>query len=169
LLNYIRRIKSENKKRGDCYNCCVLIRKFKRKDQPQAQEVILNGLKEYFGFINSALNLDVYDIEKAYLQEGSMFIVAEMDGRIVGTGSLTKISDKNVAQIVRVSVHPEHRRQGIAQEIIKNLLAYARKMGYKKILVETTKTWIAPRTLYNKLGFIETHEDDEDVYMILYI
>ena len=71
--------------------------------------------------------------------------------------------------MVRVSVHPEHRRQGIAQEIIKNLLAYARKMGYKKILVETTKTWIAPRTLYNKLGFIETHEDDEDVYMILYI
>lgn len=69
--------------------------------------------------------------------------------------------------MVRVSVHAEHRREGIAKQIILELLKHAKEMGYKKMLVETTKTWIAPRTLYNSIGFTEIYETDEDVYMTL--
>ncbi|MBI4080368.1 MAG: GNAT family N-acetyltransferase [Candidatus Levybacteria bacterium] len=144
----------------------MTIRSFKKEDQPYAQEIILNGLKEYWGFIDNTLNPDVYAIEKTYVQEGCRFLVAEADGRIVGTGGLMRTKDANVAQIVRVSVHPDHRRQGVAKEIVTHLLDYAREMGYKKVLVETTKSWIAPRTLYNQLGFREIREDEADVYMM---
>ena len=143
------------------------IRNFKKEDQSVAQEIILKGLKEYWNFIDNTLNPDVYDIEKAYLQDGCIFVVAELDGRIVGTGGLKKTDEVAMVQMCRVSVDADHRRQGIAKGIIANLLDHARETGYKKVLVETTKTWTAPRTLYNKLGFIETHEDEEDVYMVL--
>lgn len=143
------------------------IRTFQKEDQKHAQEIILEGLKEHWGFIDHTLNPDVYDIEKAYLKDGSTFVVLEHDGEIVGTGGLQQTDKDDTVQIVRVSVHAEHRRKGIAKQIVFDLLKQAKNMGYKKMLVETTKTWIAPRTLYNSIGFKEIYETEEDVYMTL--
>ena len=143
------------------------IRKFKKEDQFAAQNIILNGLKEYWGSIDNTLNPDVYDVEKAFLQERCTFVVAELDGRVIGTGGLKKTDDPTTVELCRVSVDKSQRRQGIAKAIVIKLFEYASEMGYKKVLVETTKTWVAPRTLYKKLGFIEFSEDEKDVYMIL--
>lgn len=142
------------------------IRNFKKKDQSRAQNVILNGLKEYWGFIDTSLNPDVYDIKKAYVKEGSAFIVVELGQKIIGTGGLKRTEDTDMVQMVRVSVDKNYRRQGIAKKIVTHLLSQAVTMGYKKVLVETTKTWKIPRALYNDVGFTEIKETEEDVYMI---
>jgi N-acetylglutamate synthase-like GNAT family acetyltransferase len=142
------------------------IRTFQSSDQKAAQGIILEGLKEHWGFIDDTLNPDVYDIEKAYMKDGSTFVVIEHDGKIVGTGGLIATDKSDTVQMVRVSVHTEHRRKGIAKQIVAELLKIAKEMGYKKILVETTKTWTAPRTLYNSIGFTEIYETEEDVYML---
>jgi len=143
------------------------IRKFRQEDQKSTQDIILEGLKEYWGIIDHTLNPDVYDIQGTYIKDRTTFVVVEKDGVIVGTGGLQKTDDKETAQMVRVSVRKDFRRKGIAREIIAHLLLQAKDMGYKSVLVETTKTWVAPRALYNKLGFNEIREDEEDVYMLL--
>lgn len=145
----------------------MYIRQFQKNDQARVQEVILEGLKEYFGSIDHSLNPDVYNIDQFYLQKGITFLVAEIEGEIVATGGLKKTDESDMPQIVRISVHKDYRRKGIAKEMTLRLIDFARKKGYKRILVETTKTWQAPRTLYNSMGFKELYEDEEDVYMVL--
>lgn len=143
------------------------IRKFQKDDQKAAQALILSGLKEYYGFIDHTRNPEVYTIEKSFIQKGTTFVVIEEGGEIIGTGGLLTTDKPDTAQMVRVSVHKDHRRKGIAKQIVFDLLKQAKEMGYKKMLVETTKTWIAPRTLYNSIGFKEIYETEEDVYMTL--
>ncbi len=142
------------------------IRPFKNVDQAGAQEVLLAGLKEHWGFIDHSLNPDIYDIGKFYIKDGSTFVVFEHEGEVIGTGGLLATDKEGIAQMVRVSVHSGYRRKGIAKQIVRELLRLAKEMGYRKMLVETTKTWLAPRALYNSIGFQEAYETEEDIYMI---
>lgn len=141
------------------------VRIFHKKYQTEAQRVILDGLKEYFGFIDTSLNPDVYDIYQYYLVNGGVFVVGIQDGKVIATGGLKKTKEIRIAEMVRISVDKQYRRKGYAKEIINKLLTIAKDNGYTTVVTETTKTWTAPRALYRSLGFIELYEDEEDVYM----
>jgi hypothetical protein len=66
----------------------LLIRPFAPADQAAARALILEGLGEHFGQIDPALNPDLAEIAAFYLARGHLFLVAEADGMLVGTGAL---------------------------------------------------------------------------------
>ena len=88
----------------------VSIKPFKSGDQDAVRNLILDGLAEHLGEIDPKLNPDMNDIGNSY--EGVTFLVAWLDGGIVGSGALVPRSDQ-VAEIVRMSVAPAFRRRGI--------------------------------------------------------
>src|SRR5215469_12477663 len=64
------------------------IRPFVPGDQDAARRLILAGLGEHFGFIDPSYNPDLDDIQANYVAGGHVFVVAELDGALVGTAGL---------------------------------------------------------------------------------
>jgi ribosomal protein S18 acetylase RimI-like enzyme len=144
----------------------VQIRTFESRDQVQARTLILDGLGEHFSLVDTTLNPDLEDISASYVNQGCVFLVAELDGKVVGTGALTTDSGLQ-GRIVRVSVARNHRRQGIAEAIVARLIEHARSREYRRILVETNHDWCAAIALYRHCGFEPFARDPESVYLRL--
>lgn len=135
----------------------ISLEPFESRDQQAVQSLILAGLAEHWGQVDPALNPDLNDIAASY--KDATFLVARLDGRIVGCGALVPRSDRT-AEIVRMSVASEFRRQGIGKEILARLHQEARQSGFRRIVLETTATWDGVIRFYERFGFRVTHRRD---------
>ena len=79
------------------------------------------------------------------------YLVAEQDGKVVGSGGLLAIGE--TAQILTVGVLPAARRQGIGEQLVQALLAEAVRRRAGEVLLEVRMDNAAARRLYDKLGF----------------
>ncbi len=144
----------------------ILIRAFAPADQPAASRLILAGLGEHFGAIDETRNPDLDDIQRHYVDRGSIFLVAELAGALVGTAALVRENDAE-SRLVRVSVISALRRQGIARTLVSQLVAEARARGYVRVLVETNLDWNDALGLYRAMGFEEYARDEESRHLSL--
>ena len=150
------------------------IRRFAPGDQLAARRLILEGLGERWGWVDETRNPDLDDIAAHYLTPGHYFVVVERDGELIGTGALvaegaegTEGADRQATgRIVRMSVAREHRGRGLGRALVEHLLDEARRRGYRRVLVETTKEWHDAIRLYERCGFAEYARDDEDVHLV---
>jgi GNAT superfamily N-acetyltransferase len=141
----------------------VRIRPFTPTDQTAARQLILEGLGSHFGFIDETMNPDLGDIWQHYVVPGNSFVIAEIDGRIVGTGALIE-ETKGVGRLVRMSVSPGHQRRGIGRRLVHHLIQKANEQGYRRLLVETNHDWFDAISLYQSCGFCEYDRDEESVH-----
>jgi GNAT superfamily N-acetyltransferase len=145
-------------------NCDLAIRFFQPEDQSAVKALILEGLGERWGAIDPAKNPDLDDIAASY--SGGCFRVAEMAGRIVGTGALVPRAEGEM-EIRRMSVRRDLRRRGIGDAILQRLIEDARAAGCRRIILETTSTWKDAVRFYQKRGFCITHHQEGDTYFLL--
>ena len=133
------------------------IRPFVAADQAAVRRLILTGLGDHFGFVDESRNPDLDDIQAGYVGRGHLFVVAERDNEIVGTGALIE-EEPGVGRLVRMSVGSRHRRQGIGRGLVEHLVAVARERGYRRLLVETNDDWDDAIGLYLDCGFVEVEQ-----------
>ncbi len=89
--------------------------------------------------------------------DGALLIVAERDGRIVGTVQLLDADSANGThrgEVAKLLVHPALRRQGIARALMTALETEARAAG-KTLLVLDTREGDPSNDLYAALGYHE--------------
>ncbi|HEU5271753.1 MAG TPA: ribosomal protein S18-alanine N-acetyltransferase [Jatrophihabitans sp.] len=79
------------------------------------------------------------------------YLVAELDGKVVGSGGLLVIGE--TAQILTVGVLPVARRRGIGSRLVQALVAEAGRRRAAEVLLEVRIDNSAARQLYRKLGF----------------
>jgi GNAT superfamily N-acetyltransferase len=144
----------------------LLIRPFTAADQSAARNLILEGLGEHFGFIDESYNPDLNDIMAHYIAPGQSFIVAEIHGKIVGTGALIS-EDERVGRIVRMSVARDERRKGIGQALIAHLIQRARERGFTRLVLETNLAWDDAMGFYRHCGFFEECRTDRLAHLAL--
>jgi len=146
----------------------IVVRLFQREHQEIVKKLILAGLTEHWGSCDPTLNPDLNDIAAHYAS--ATFLVAWCGEQIVGTGALVPKTD-TVAEIVRMSVASDRRRQGIATTILEHLCQEAANQGYQRLILETTATWHGVIAFYRNFGFNITHEQEgkfgRDVYFSL--
>ena len=142
----------------------ITIMPFQPENQIEVKTLILAGLAEHWGVLDPSLNPDLNDIASIY--KDAIFLVAWLQARIIGTGALVPRSNRT-AEIVRMSVAADMRRQGIASQILKKLCQEAKAAGYERIVLETTETWDDAIGFYLHFGFQVTHHLDGDVYFVL--
>ena len=83
----------------------------------------------------------------------SYWLVALEGDRVIGyVGSQSSIDE---ADIMNVAVHPDYRRQGIAENLINTLIAELKKRGCHALLLEVRASNTPAITLYEKLGFAQ--------------
>jgi predicted GNAT family N-acyltransferase len=99
-------------------------------------------------------------IEREYdgLDEDALHYIAFDDGQAVGTARLRLLDDE--VKIERVAVVTKARGQGIATQLMEQMLADVREDGRAKQAVLGSQTYIVG--LYEKLGFKKTGPIYED-------
>ena len=83
----------------------------------------------------------------------SLWLVAEDTGTVAGyVGSQTVMGE---ADMMNVAVHPDYRRQGIAEALIRSLIAQLAEKGAYCLTLEVRTSNEAAIALYQKLGFVQ--------------
>lgn len=82
------------------------------------------------------------------------FLVAYLDGRIVGYGGMWLVVDE--AHITNVAVAPSERRKGIGKQLMIELLFEAKRAGMACSTLEVRANNAAAIGLYENLGYVTT-------------
>lgn len=82
----------------------------------------------------------------------SLFLLAEQAGEPLGYLGMEYVLDEG--GITNVAVFPAHRRQGIADALIKELLRRAKALGLATVTLEVRAGNAAAIALYQKNGFV---------------
>ncbi|MDN5332445.1 MAG: [ribosomal protein S18]-alanine N-acetyltransferase [Tepidanaerobacteraceae bacterium] len=83
--------------------------------------------------------------------ELATYIVARVDGKVVGYAGMWLIVGE--AHVTNVAVHPEFRKKGIGELLMRSLMTLAREGGAKMMTLEVRKSNYVAQNLYTKLGF----------------
>ena len=83
----------------------------------------------------------------------SCWLVAEEDGEVAGyVGSQTVIDETDM---MNVAVHPDHRRKGIAEKLVIELMEALKLRGSHCLTLEVRASNEPAKALYEKLGFVQ--------------
>ena len=80
------------------------------------------------------------------------FLVAYASGKPIGCGAIRKL-DSETAEIKRMYVIPEVRGKGISKKILLALEQEGRRLGIRRIVLETGERQIEAMALYARAGF----------------
>ena len=83
----------------------------------------------------------------------ALWLVALDGDTVVGyIGSQTAVDETDV---MNVAVHPDHRRQGIAEALIEKLVLELKERGSHALMLEVRASNAPAISLYEKLGFLQ--------------
>ncbi|AAB89993.1 GNAT family N-acetyltransferase [Archaeoglobus fulgidus] len=86
-----------------------------------------------------------------YLAENGFAIVAEKDGRIVGHLVIVPTEDMKVD--LTIFIHQDYQNRGLGQEMMKLIIDYCKKAGFKGIMLVTERSNARAIHVYKKMGF----------------
>jgi ribosomal protein S18 acetylase RimI-like enzyme len=154
----------ENSKLGEKHDY-VLIRDFRKSDLSDLLDLLPRCFAREFEFsgfdpdhvtdmVNSAFGRTgrlVLGLLRLSRREPLKFLVAEADGRVVGT---TIITDRGrFGYLSAVMVHPDHRKKGIATKLVTDALDYLRRRKKERAVLHAESTNNTAISVYVKLGF----------------
>ena len=132
----------------------VEVSSFQSSDQDAIRSLILVGMGEHWGHVDETLNPDLADIAASYGHGRT--VVVRQAGSIVATGTIVPC-DSSTAEILRMSVAPDHRRGGLGRLVVNELLSTARGWGATAVVLETSAHWHEVVAFYQSCGFAITH------------
>ena len=102
---------------------------------------------------------EVVSLPGLYAPPGGRLLLAMQDsagnsGEAIGCVALRRF-DQEACEMKRLYVRPAFRGQGAARELVKELIAVARCIGYQRMLLDTLPSMQEAHKLYRTLGFRE--------------
>lgn len=92
--------------------------------------------------------------ESKYGMPAGRLYLAYWDGRLAGCIGLRKLDEKR-GELKRLYVRPDFRGHRIGEQMIRRILADAREIGYRHVLLDTLPFLRSAIYLYRKIGFRE--------------
>lgn len=108
-------------------------------------------------FIDGYFNRQNFEAELAslpgaYASPAGRLLLATCQGKAAGCVALRSL-DKATCELKRMYVRPEFHGRGIGKKLAAMLVGQARKIGYRRILLDTGRKQIEAYRLYRSLGF----------------
>ncbi len=126
-------------------------------ESAQDLEHIRTLFKEYADSLG--FDLDFQDFQKEltglpgdYARPGGCLLLAKQDSQIIGCVALRKI-DSKTCEMKRLYVRPHFRGKGIGRVLSQKIIDEARRIGYKKMRLDTIPTMKRANALYRSFGF----------------
>ena len=102
---------------------------------------------------------DLFDIEASYFARGGRFdVLVAARVNIVGTVGLYPTGDGSV-ELRKMYVHKQLRGQGHGRRLLDHALAEAKRMGFRRVTLETASVLKEAVALYTRYGFREYRSD----------
>lgn len=133
------------------------IRKIEAKDNAAMAQIIrnifeeLNAPKEGTAYADPHLET----LSEVYLSENEVYFVVEVNDEVKGGAGIAPLSNdtSGICELQKMYFAPEIRGFGIAQELLKKCLEFAKEVGYNKCYLETLPYMEAAQKLYKKFDF----------------
>jgi putative acetyltransferase len=108
------------------------------------ESVLLEGLRHF--------DTEVERLPGEYVRPRGALVLAWAGAEPVGCGALRPMR-RGAAEIKRLYVRPEHRGAGFGRRITRALLNRARKLGYRRVVLDTLPGMTAAIRIYRSMGF----------------
>lgn len=101
------------------------------------------------------------DDADALAPPAGVFLLARCDGQTVGCGGLQRVDD-GLAEVKRMWIHPQWRGLGLAKRLLGDLEEHARRLGYRRVVLDTNAELHEAMSLYESSGYaaIERYNDN---------
>ncbi len=132
------------------------------EDEPEIQRLVKSVLTEFGLPYDQTVAAELANLEEHFPQPRSVFFVARMDGRVVGTTAVQE-AGKGRAVLKHQYVHADYRRRGIGAKLLDAALVYCRVCGYREVQLETAPWMQQAQRLYRSRGFREISRDENTV------
>ena len=123
--------------------------------------MLVEGEPEMAGYLlQQDYQTEIARLEEKYGPPAGRFYLAELDGRAVGCIALHPY-DEGRCELKRLYVTPACRGCGIARALTRQVIADARAIGYKTMLLDTLPFLREAIALYESEGFcrVEQYND----------
>jgi len=119
---------------------------------------IIRTVMTEFGCVGEGYSIndpEVDDMAGAYAKTGSVFLVLEIEGEIVGCGGIAPLAggDATTCELRKMYFLPEARGKGLGRKLLDLCLTKARQLGYEKCYLETVARMDKANRLYQQAGF----------------
>ncbi|UCD48552.1 MAG: GNAT family N-acetyltransferase [Phycisphaerales bacterium] len=102
---------------------------------------------------------DLSDIEQSYLARGGTFRILESsDGSVIGAYGLYPMEDR-ACELRKMYLRRECRGQGLGRRLLDDALAEARRLGFRRVVLETASVLKEAIALYERYGFAPYQPD----------
>lgn len=95
----------------------------------------------------------INQLKSEYQAKDRYYIVAEIDGQIVGYAGVTKRGESG--DVLTIAVSPDARRKGIGRELLRRLIDWSRTNSCEVMMLEVRVGNLEAMPLYNSFGFVE--------------
>ena len=131
----------------------MIIRPWKVSDSPQIIELVETILKQEFPQDQKAYPVeDLQNLKKTYGGKGDSFLVAEEEGRVIGTCGVKADGDKT-AILRRFFVDSSHRGKGVGRGLLEQALDFCKKKKFKEVIIRTAASMEQAIQVCRKAGF----------------
>jgi GNAT superfamily N-acetyltransferase len=140
-----------------------ILRDFRPGDQPVFRQLNEEWISHYFTL--EPADLKALDHPEAYiLQPGGCILLAEADGRTVGTCALIKMADGQSYELAKMAVSPAAQGQGIGLLLGQAAIERVRNLGGRRVYLESNAKLTPALSLYRKLGFQDLAQANPSPY-----
>jgi putative acetyltransferase len=133
------------------------IRPIRRSDDGAVAGIIREVMTEFgaFGCGPVKLDAEVDAMCEAYPAPAAAFFVVEQGGRVLGCGGMGPLAggEADVCELRKMYFLPQLRGSGVGAALLTEILAVARRAGYRMCYLETLEHMDRARQLYGKFGF----------------
>jgi ribosomal protein S18 acetylase RimI-like enzyme len=105
------------------------------------------------GFQNFSAELN--QLPAMYGPPSGCLLLASRDDEWIGCCALRRFTDE-VGEMKRLYVKPTARGADLGRRLTERLVATARALGYRRMVLDTLQGMVAAQTLYRSVGFRET-------------
>jgi putative acetyltransferase len=135
----------------------LAIRPIERKDDPEVAKIIRTVMTEFGA---SGPGFAIHDAEvdtmsRAYSGSDAGYYVVTSGERVVGGAGFASLAgaDGKVCELRKMYFLPELRGAGMGRRLLLHVLAEAKAKGFERCYLETLKTMVQARNLYESVGF----------------
>ncbi len=122
----------------------LMIRKFRPADLQRVYDIEAKSFKDPY---HPIFLINLYELY------GDTFLVAEVDGRVVGYVIARKVSSKG--HIIAIAVDPEYRCRGIGRALMLAVEEELKKKGVIELWLEVRVSNRRAMRFYRRVGYVE--------------